>query len=357
MTIFNGASSANDMGTFTVQSADIPLGAKVKSKPRFTKAEVKSKKVRLTPINEYDEFDKMDYDTKSVLSLDSMRCNEDFAMDHISALNYIDNDIVHFEVNNRTEFHRTDTPVILSRRKKKTARVDEGFDEELRMITEQSEQEKDICSYDIVTDLPPRPKARLEVLPPDITGNHSTEHRRKHRRGRRLRPKIGEVGGTAYKSSLISNSLSSFGPKADEDARRNKLSLFTRPQSADSGFRIINSVALPKIQKSKSTSFPDLPTAMNKLAKSKHKGEFKSSYEDNGALETPRGNRTDRGSTKCLRGSDMSSFYNMWGKAGVSRVIGRQSPDKLNSPSPTFQRPCAPFHKHEARKHHFLPPL
>lgn len=356
MTIFDGATSANDRGTFIVQSADIPLGAKVKTKPRFTKAEVKSKKARLTPINEYDEFDTMEFDTKSVLSLDSMRCNEDFAMDHVNVLNDIDNDIMHYEAN-KLAFQRTGTPVVLSRRKKKTRLKDEGFDEELRMITEQSGQETNMCSYDIVTDLPPRPKARLEVLPPDITGNHNIEHKRKHRRGRRLRQKVEDVGGTAYKSSLVSSSLSRFGPKADEDAGRNKLSLLTRPQSADSGFRIINSVALPKIQKPKSTSFPDLPTVMNKLAKSKHKGEFKSIYEDNGALETPRGNRTDRSSTECLRGSDMSSFYNMWEKARESRVIGRQSPEKMNSPSPTFLRPCAPFHQQEARKHHFLPPL
>ena len=355
MTIFNGVQSSNDTGTFTVQSVDIPLGAKVQTKPRFTKAEVKSKKARLTPINEYDEFDKIEFDTKSVLSFDSMICNQDFAMDHISAFNDIDNDMLCYEANEQA-FHRTDTPVILSRRKKKPTRVEERFEEELRMISEHSDQEQESSSYGIVTDLPPRPKARLEVLPPDITGNHNTDHKKKRRVVRRLRQKVDEVGGTSYKSSLISNSLSSFGAKAD-DVKRNKLSLLTRPQSADSGVRIINSVAVPKIQKSKSTSFPDLPTVMNRLAKSKLKGDFKSSYEDSGALGTPREARTERNNTKCLRGSDMSSFYHMWEKARVSRVIGRQSPEKMNSPSPTFQRPCASFHKHEARKHHFLPPL
>ena len=319
MTISNGTTSGSDTGTFTVQSVDIPLGSKVKNKPRFTKAEVKRKKARLTPINEYDELDKMDIDAKSVLSFDSMRCNEDFAMDHVDVLNDTDNDIMDYEINKQT-VQRTDTPVILPRRKKKSTRVNNGFDEELRMITEQSEQDYDTSSNGFIVDLPPRPKARLEVLPPDITGNHNTERKRKHRRHHRLRQKVEEVGGTTYKSSSILNSCSShgqnaLGQKANEEIRRNKLSLLTRPQSADSGFKIINSVTLPKIQKSKSTSVPDLPTVMNRLAKSKHKGEIRSSFEDNGALETPRANRTERNNTKCLRGSDMSSFYHMWEKA------------------------------------------
>lgn len=358
MTILDRIKSPTDVGTFTVQSYDIPLRARTKpqlKKCAFTKAEVRSKKARLTPINEREEFND-DFDTKSFLSFDSLKCNEDLTMDHYTAFTDIDDSTVLYHETERNILHRSDTPVIFSKPKKKSSRKDELFDEELRMITEQPESGIDSNSNKVLTDLPPRPKCRLNVLPPDITGNNLPEPK-KRRRIRRLRHKVDEVGGTAYKSSLIPNPLNSLGTKEEVPTPR-QLSLLTRPKSADSGVQMKQFVTLPKIQKSKSTSVPDLPSVMNKLAKSKLKGDFKTDLEESGALGTPRGAISDRSNnTSCLRGSDMSSFYNMWEKTRISRVIGRQSPDKTSSPTPAFQRPCASMHKHDSRKHHFLPPL
>ena len=362
MTVLDSVKPPTDAGTFTVQSYDIPLGARVRNKSRpfsFAKTEVRKrkKKARLTPINEYEEIDKDDFDTKSVLSFDSLKVNEDIMIDRNDDFNDGYGNSLCGQELERT-IVRSDTPVNSPKPKKKLSRREKQFDEELQMISEQPDDDKDFDLRKIMSDLPPRPKARLKILPPGLTSN--TTGQKKRMRIRKLRHKVDEVGGSAYKSSLVTNSFCSFSTK-DAALKSQPTSLLTRPQSADSGVRIMQSATLPKIQKSKSTSVPDLPSIMNKLAKARLKSGFKSAYEDNGALGTPRGAVSDRRNTTSLRGSDITSFYNMWEKANTSRVIGRQSPEKTNTPSPTFQRPCALMHKHDTRKHitreHFLPPI
>ena len=359
MTVLESDLQRTDIGTFTIQSYDTPLAAIPRNKPRrFSKAkpDVCKKKPRLTPINEYEELDEGDYDTKSVLSFDSLKCNDDDMMYRNESFydDFGDNSYGH-ELDSLV--HRSDTPVISPKPKKKLTHRHKQFDDELQMITEQPDNETDSDTRKIMKDLPPRPKGRLKILPPGVT--NSVIEPKKRKRIRRLRYKVDEVGGSAYKSNLISQPFS-FVAK-DDALKSQRTSLLTRPQSADSGVRIIQNATLPKIQKSKSTSVPDLPSIMNKLARARLKSGCRATYEDNGALGTPRDTVYTTRNTTSLRGSDITSFYHMWEKASTNRVIGRQSPDKINTPSPTFQRPCAILHKHDSRKHnsrdHFLPPI
>lgn len=331
-----------DKGTFTVQATDVPKSC-MRRKNRAQGVNLlkfQRKKARLTPIHESEEI--FPSEKPEIIA----------QREEPSPISIT---ITSPEGESRGlsiegSFERTDTPMLHRKSVNSRLYLDlDVFEEELENIPDQDSKVKDPEVLNILAELPPRPKCKRKVLPPSITTGTDS-----------LKPKKKKL---LKLRSKFENTLDNVGSSMTKDLRsvmkRESLKVLNeqRPKSAENGVRVIH---LSDLSSANSSSVPDLPSILNKLAKSndlKDFSQFKkqtneideisrgrvisksSMYEDSGALSTPRDDSGIKlGSTemlstpkvgKCLKGSDIASFYNMWDRDRKSRPFDKKDSDKM----------------------------
>jgi hypothetical protein len=348
-----------DKGTFTVQTSDVPLALR-RSKTRklgHNTQYFRSKKVRLTPINEKEETDERE---EVVVESESCATISPVSITMTSP----DGECTY--ITNERSFHRSDTPAVHRKSVDTALFLDlDTFEEELENIPEHENKVRDPDVLGILSTLPPRPKCKRKVLPPSITTGVDN-----------LKPKKKKLLKLrSRQENILGHSNFTISKDLQNVMKRQTLQVLNeqRPKSAEHGVRVLT---LSDLSSTNSSSVPDLPSIMSKIAKSneshirnetnEHGNMYRSKttmYEDSGALSTPRDDNSGANPTatpeKCLKGSDIASFYNMWDRDRKTRPFDKKGSDKLKI---NLRRDCLCSIRNCARKcfnqrNQVLPPI
>ena len=369
---FVAPSQEKDRGTFTVQSSDVPSGSRRSKTRKLTHVTqtFRRKKVRLTPINETEEIDEREEEEIVVES----ECDKTISPFSIM-LTSPDGESTY--ITSERSFERSDTPAVHRKSVESSLFLDlDTFEEELESITENDNKVHDPEVLGILSTLPPRPKCKRKVLPPTVTAAVDNL-KPKRKKLLKLRNKHENILGNA--NYTISKDLQNVIKKETLHALNER-----RPKSAENSVRVLT---LKDLSSTNSSSVPDLPSILSKIANSNdqkdmepirnQKNEYAKlyssktfMYDDSGALSTPRDNNdaklddinrpsASNATDKCLRGSDIASFYNMWDRDRKSRPFDKKGSDKLKI---NVHRDCLCSIRNCARKcfnqrNHVLPPI
>ena len=323
-----------DYGKFTVESADVPLGTlRKKGFKHGGNGKDRRKNVRLTPISEGQE-------EPIGRELSFVSVNRNDGMTPFKSDVGTSTDSVALSLSSENSFERSDTPINRKSYTKLLLDTREPVEDELQLICEESgSSTKSQEVFNILTELPPRPKGRRKMLPPSVTSSDIGDKLRekkllKLRKRIESRLQSQSLSVSPAKSPPFSPRTDCVSPLKDIRGKYPRLSDIStpekRPKSAESGVQVIR---LSDLASCNSTSVPDLPSILSKLTDggdSKFTKRTSLDFDDNGALSTPRQapeqSDTISGWDKnCLKGSDMSSFYNMWERDRNKRPFGKKS--------------------------------
>ncbi|KAL4234491.1 hypothetical protein ACF0H5_006136 [Mactra antiquata] len=357
-----------DRGVFTVQATDVPravLRRKPKRSRKSPTVKIQITNPTLEPIHEdNDETQDVEEEITEEMSLSASPS---------TLVSTVDSE--------RT-ISRYDTPSCRTKSTELSIDLD-GFDEELEKVPDIT---VDTDIVNMLSGLPPRPKCKRKMLPPSITNSANTDNKdgdskRRKNKMLKLRKDLVKTLETVNRpSSRNTQTATAYHSRQTLES----LSYTPRPKSAENKVFVVQ---LSDLGSSNSSSVPDLPSIMSRLASerldSSHlrtltrlsmrqsddepsKTSARSMYEDSGALSTPRrspdSNDTNESKSKtesCLKGSDISSFYHMWDRDRNSRPFDKKDSGKIKL---NVHRDCMCLIKNSARKcfdkrHSVLPPI
>lgn len=366
-TEFRSSRAGYDRGFFTVQSTDVPAGPTRRKKIRGNhKAFWRT--IRLAPITENEE---------RLWEPADSPCSEDFetsvtpsSVDGRTARpnsgskdNFVDKSVT-YETVRRMPRRKSDVPSL-------HLELD-TFEEELQNIPEDC-RTPDTEVQNMLTKLPPRPKCKRKVLPPSVTKSEPPQRGQSTNKSNKLLKLRAKIQNNTQTNS-VSSSNSVVKKKDRKTVHENKafniLDHIRRPQSADNEVHVIKLSDLGSL--SSRSSVPDLPTLIDSIVKhneltasyaqtqerSNSSPKRENSFEDSGALSTP---RPDSKTPTALRGSDISSFYHVWDRNSKRRPFDRKDAEKsrvkLNRDCMCSVQNQAKGNKCGVHRSHVLPPI
>lgn len=238
------------------------------------------------------------------------------------------------------------------------------YEEELENISEDDGRKTPGSEvFNVLRGLPPRPKCKRKVLPPSVTVRETDKVKNNTSKLLKLRTK------TNNKVAVNGSTTSDTG---DQKLRKNNQGSLTfrivqndkRPQSADSNVRVVTLSNISYVNQSPNRNLPTMVKPIG-LTKSEivQTQQITSMLEEKefdagGALSTPR--KTEAKNSVALRGTDITSFYNMWERSTTRRAFDRKGTEKGKA---RLNRDCACSvqnnikGKYGLHKNNVLPPI